>query len=120
MNAIEFCTNDEWIINNCGGFETDGTPLHDRDVTREYIDAAIRAAESNPILSDCRIERATGQRILYHGWNGAGFRTRCGVFGSFAKLPKSIESALDDADQAGRDAAAAMLSKYEAADVSDD
>jgi len=99
MAHIEFCTNAEWLI---GGLCSDLDVEHwQEEVNREYIDVAVRYAEDRGI--ECN--RATGQRILFHGWNGAHFDERIGCFGIFGTISNAERKVLESADFLGYEAA---------------
>lgn len=96
MDAIEYCTNVEWMqeFGPCRNWADDDVP--------EYFRAARRVLETDPRAIDLHMTAAQGQRILLHGWNGAHFTHRVGGFGTFCDLTSAQLEVLDAADDAGR------------------
>ena len=96
---IEYCTNSEWVADGiCEEFDVENWA---DDVAVAYTNEAVRAAESRGVT----VESASGQRIMYHGWNGAHFDQRVGIFGVFGDIDEETKKALEDSDEAGHNAA---------------
>jgi len=107
--TLELCTSTEWLRENAGlclddiedGLEnTAAEELHAR------LYGGLEAAGYN-------VENAKGQRILYHGWNGANtFTHLMGPVGTFCKLTKKqqdeIYAIIDRARKAVQSEFAAM------------
>ena len=71
------------------------------DVAEAYRSAAYAAA----VDSGLELEHASGSRSLFHGWYGAQFDSRNGIFGVFGKLTADEEKKLEAAAAAGYEAA---------------
>ena len=107
MTTIEYCTNDEWLASAICDEAGDDNHTWRSEAATEYVDTAIRVAEDEGLT----VERASGQRILFHGWNGAHFTWRAGIFGVFGELTDEEKRILESADAAGRKAAELFLHK---------
>jgi hypothetical protein len=93
---IEYCTNSEWLAAGiCDQFDVDHAWLD--EVANAYTNEAVRAAESRGVT----VEAASGQRIMFHGWNGAQFDQRIGIFGVFGDVDAATKSSLEEADELG-------------------
>ena len=99
--TIEFCTCDETLAADlCDRYDLDhGAWLE--EVADEYTRVAVAAAEEAGLV----VERAAGQRGGHHGWRGAHFSGRAGIFGWFGTMDRAKEAALDSASAAGYEAA---------------
>lgn len=96
--TIEFCNNSEWIAQL---ISTEFPECFQNEVTTEYATTAVRFAERAGLT----IESARGQRGTCHGWNGAAFASRIGIFGVWGELSNDEQSILESADRIGREAA---------------
>lgn len=92
--TFEVCCNTEWLRENFTGAEFG-------DETAELAESELHSRLS---AAGFETERAKGQRIMYHGWNGANtFRHLLGPVGTFDSLTKEQEAAAWDAIEAARE-----------------
>ncbi len=108
MMAIEYCTNEEWLVD---GIARDaGVEEWVEDICFAYIDAAIRYTEDRSVV----VVPAKGQRCTFHGWNGAHFAGRNGIFGWWGNIGSAARAVLDEANAVGFDAAIAAAKSFAA------
>lgn len=97
---IEVCSNEEWLENNAG-LDLDIIPEGDWEDAANFLGNQIHLELE---IMGFETISARGQRILYHGWNGANiFRHKMGPVGTFdrlsekqiSKIYKALELALD-------------------------
>ena len=108
MTQIEFCMNDEWLASGICDEAGDVDHFWLSNVSGEYVEVAVRLAEADGL----EVERAQGQRIMFHPWNGAHFSFRAGVFGAFGELSDDDKKVLESADAAGQKAAEVVASEF--------
>lgn len=75
---LEVCSNVEWLRNNCLGVIDNDADDAARELGFRVFAMLVGAGYS--------VENAKGQRVLFHGWNGAHFTWRCGPVGTFEDL----------------------------------
>ena len=89
--AVEVCSNIEWVREN--------DFWHRDDIDESDMDDAVRTYQQS-IYNDLTdkgwdVAWAKNQRMLYHGWNGAHFATKCSVVGSVEKLTDEQVAVID-------------------------
>lgn len=89
--AVEVCSNIEWVREN--------DFWHRDDIDESDMDDAVRTYQQS-IYNDLTdkgwdVAWAKNQRMLYHGWNGAHFTTKCSVVGSYEKLTDEQVAVID-------------------------
>lgn len=95
---IEFCCSDEFLAADlCDEYNLDHEVWLE-EIANARINAAVAAAERAGLSPEVA---ARGQRVTFHGWSGARFTGRAGVFGWFGELTAEQEAALDRANIAG-------------------
>jgi len=94
--TLEMCTCSEWIA-------ADIASAYDVEAWQDEIAVAYCDGAANYLMRHgVPYDRAKGGRLLYHGWNGAHFRERIGIFGVFGDLTADERRIIEDADQIGR------------------
>lgn len=91
--SVEVCSDVEWVREN-EIWHREGIDESDLDdAARTYNEAVYKA------LTDkgWDVWWAKGQRMFFHGWNGAHFTTQCGCVGSWAKLTEEQIAVIDEA-----------------------
>jgi hypothetical protein len=90
---FEVCSNAEWIEQNLKCPENPDSNeigcIIDAE-TEKFTKLCEEAGLGIPQFTSPK-----GQRILYHGWNGAGFRYKNGIFGTFNELTPDQIKILD-------------------------
>ena len=86
---IEYCTNDEWL-HVYGNYE-DESDEYGVDTQRWESDKKEMFTRFTDDVVEVEFDGARGQRIMCHGWNGAGFSHRSGGFGTFCALTEEGE-----------------------------
>src|SRR4030042_2028740 len=83
---FEVCSNAEWIEQNLECPENpDSAEIS--EVVKEEIERFDKLCVEAGIVCPLYVSPKKG-RSLYHGWNGAGFRYKNGIFGTFNRLKK--------------------------------
>ena len=109
---IEICTNAEFLAADiCDSHNLDRASYM-ADVANVYIDAALYYLRRSELFG--LAERASGQRVTFHGWNGARFDNRIGAFGVFGELNQAHQELLEKADELGSEAAEDYAAKVAA------
>lgn len=89
MTTLEICTNTEWLREHAGinlDRIEDGS---ENDAADDFCRRLWNRLES----AGYTVERAKGQRMTLHGWNGANtFRHKLGPVGTFDNLTAEQES----------------------------
>lgn len=81
--TLEVCCNLEWIRDNAG-LNLDEIEECDWDEAAEELQSLLH---DKLTLAGFETERANGQRILFHGWNGCNtFKHKLGPVGTFETL----------------------------------
>lgn len=89
--SVEVCSDLEWVREN--------DFWHRDDIDESDMDDAVRTYQQS-VHNDLTdkgwdVAWAKNQRMLYHGWNGAHFKTKCSVVGSFEKLTDEQVAVID-------------------------
>ena len=117
--SIELCTNDEWLASSIvDDYGLDHSAWLNEVAIIYYVTAVDRVRDSD-LFDGCKVQAARGERRLYHGWNGAHFDVRCGIFGVWGQLSDEQLAALEAADAAGYAAAVALAANCKAQQVAD-
>lgn len=93
MPMLEVCSNAEWLREN--GFDSSGIDEAWHNEAASHFYYTLRR-----LLEDAgfNTERARGQRITYHGWNGANlFKHKIGPVGTFDTLNDEQQGAISSA-----------------------
>lgn len=99
--TIELCMNSEFLASTiCDDHDLDHGCWRD-EIAQVYCETAARHLTD----SGLDYQQARWQRITYHGWNGAHFDEKFGVFGVFGQLTDAEREIVEAAAQAGHDAA---------------
>ena len=80
--VIEVCGNNEWL-RVYGGYEPEEDTGNDEIDEKKFSEDCEKMENSFP---EAEFIGAVGQRILCHGWNGAGFTHRACGHGAFDVL----------------------------------
>ena len=74
--SIELCSNNEWLAGNGPLVDLGiGSNWQDEAGDEWFSEVAKKIRDEFP---DITVEAASGQRILYHGWNGMNlFERKC-------------------------------------------
>ena len=91
--VFEVCSNSEWIEQNLECPENpDSAEIN--VVVHEEIEKFTKLCQEAG-LGIPQFTSPKGQRILYHGWNGAGFAYKNGIFGGFNDFTPEQKKILD-------------------------
>jgi len=102
---IESCVSAEAI---CDFLGSDCHPWQE-EVAVAAIDAACRYLDERGV----EWRRAAPQRSTYHGWRGAHYTHRCGLFGVWGDAPQEVLAILWEASDIARRAGEEALDSLE-------
>lgn len=92
--AVEICSCTEWVRDNEVMLNQDGIADFDLNEAADYYASRVYF-----ILRDkgWKVSWPQGNRSLYHGWNGADFKTKQGCVGSWTELTDEQIAVIDEA-----------------------